>query len=113
MRCNRLKTFLPIVVLLCFLQAARAQFAPQTGLPGTTAITGDSSAFVDWASGCTVQRGPQNIADTSLGLATAGQSSDALGVSDDVTVSLGDGGSAIVTFNHSVFNGPGFPPRPS
>jgi hypothetical protein len=49
-----------------------------------------------------------NIADTALGLASDGDSTDALGISDDMTVSLGDGGSAIVTFNHPVFNGPGF-----
>ncbi len=108
MRCTRQKTLLPIVVLLCFYQAVSAQFAPAAGLPGTTAIPGDSSAFVDWASGCTVQRGPMNIADTSLGLASAGENTNALGISDDITVSLGDAGSAIVSFNHPIYNGPGF-----
>ena len=107
MRCTALKTFLPIVVLLCFYNTAGAQFAPAADLPGTTAIPGDSSIFVEWASGCTVQRGPINIANTSLGLASAGTNTDALGPSDDVTVSLGDGGIATVTFNHSIYNGDG------
>lgn len=35
-----------------------AQFAPATGFDGTTAIHADSSAFVAWATGCTVERGP-------------------------------------------------------
>ena len=107
MRCTALKTFLPIVVLLCFYNAASAQFAPAAGLQGTTAIPGDSSIFVGWATGCTVQRGPMNIADTSLGLASAGASYNATGPSDDVTVSLGDGGIATLTFNHPIYNGEG------
>jgi len=108
MRCIARKTFLQIVGLLSFYGTASAQFPPAADLPGTTAISGSSSAFVDWASGCTVQRGPVNIADTALGLASAGVSADALGPSDDATVSLGDGGWAIVTFNHPIYNGDGF-----
>ena len=107
MRCTAQKTFLPIVVLLCFCNAAIAQFAPAAGLPGTTAIPADSSIFVGWATCCTVQRGPMNIADTSLGLASAGASYNATGPADDVTVSLGDGGIATLTFNHPIYNGEG------
>ena len=38
-----------------------AQFAPEAGVAGTTAMHADSSAFVAWATGCTVERGPQQI----------------------------------------------------
>jgi Secretion system C-terminal sorting domain len=107
MRCTRPLTFLPIVVLLCFQYAASAQFAPAADLSGTTAIPAGSNSFVDWASGCVVQRGPMNIANPSLGLATAGADSAGTGPSDAVTVSLGDGGNANLTFNHSIYNGPG------
>lgn len=97
-----------IVALLCLCNSVRAQFAPAADLAGTTAIPADSTIFTAWATGCTVQRGPVNIANTSLGLASAGADSDALGPSDDVTVSLGDGGWATVTFANPVYNGPGF-----
>ena len=100
--------FLPAVVLIAGIFTAQSQFAPVAGLPGSTAIPGDSSIFIEWASGCTVQRGPVNIADTSLGVAGAGVDPDALGPSDDVTVSLGDGGTAVVTFAHPIYNGDGF-----
>ena len=38
-----------------------AQFAPAEDKPGTTAMHADSSAFVAWATGCTVERGPMRI----------------------------------------------------
>jgi hypothetical protein len=107
MRCARQKTFFTIVALMCFYNITSAQFAPAADLAGTTAIAGDSSVFVAWATGCTVMRGPMNIADTSLGSASAGVSANALGPADDGTVSLGDGGTAIVTFDHPIYNGEG------
>ena len=84
-----------------------AQYAPQAGLPGSTAIAATSSQFESWATQCTIQRGLMNIADPSLGLASAGDSSAAIGAADDLTVSLGDSGIAVVTFANPVYNGPG------
>ena len=108
MNCTLQKTFLQIVGMLCLYNAAFAQFAPAADIAGTTAVGRDSSAFVDWASGCTIQRGPMNIANPGLGLATAGDSTSAIGPADDVIVSLGDGGTATLTFNHPIYNGSGF-----
>ncbi|MFI5221421.1 MAG: T9SS type A sorting domain-containing protein [Bacteroidia bacterium] len=72
------------------------------------AIYKDSSIFVAWATGCSVQRGLQNIADSSNGFATAGDPTDATGKADGITVvSLGDGGSAVLTFDKPIFNGNG------
>jgi hypothetical protein len=86
-----------------------AQFAPAAGLYGTTAIWKDSSAFVEWATGCTVQRGYMNIADTTLGLASVGDEGSAIGMpGENGVVSLGDGGMATLTFDKPVYNGPGF-----
>jgi hypothetical protein len=103
------KEFLFALLLSLAFQPLVAQFAPAAGLPGSTAIPGDSSAFVEWASGCTVQRGLMNIADTSLGYASAGDESCALGpAGQNGTLSLGDGGIATVTFTNSIFNGEGF-----
>ena len=109
MRCTRQKTFLTIVVLLCFCYAADAQFAPAADLAGTTAIYKDSSAFTAWATGCTVQRGPVNIANPALGPASAGDSAAAIGMAgENGTVSLGDGGTAVLTFAQPIYNGTGF-----
>ncbi len=95
-----------------------AQFAPAAGQPGTTAIYKDSSAFVGWAVSCKVKRGYINIedttetythGDTTSNRAFFGSPANALGKpgsSSDV-VSLGDGGSATLTFDHPITNGPG------
>jgi hypothetical protein len=85
-----------------------AQYAPAAGQAGSTAIWKDSSAFVAWAQTCVVSRGYQNIADTKLGYATAGNDTMAIGYPSVGTVSLGDGGSAICTFTHPIRNGAGF-----
>ncbi|KXK45015.1 MAG: cell surface protein, partial [Bacteroidetes bacterium OLB10] len=94
---------------ILFAAVANAQFAPPAGISGTTAIHKDSSVFVSWATGCTVNRGWQDISNTSAGLATIGDSSNALGMADGLSVvSLGDGGSATLTFDNPVTNGPGW-----
>lgn len=88
---------------------SEAQFAPAAGTPGTTAIHRDSSVFIDWASDVTITRGPQDISNPSLGLASAGEPAYALGkAGDNPTVSLGDGGEALFYFEHSLRNGPGW-----
>jgi len=98
-----------VLFILSFLgcSAVHAQYAPQAGLPGSTAIYDTSSQFTAWAAHCSVQRGYQNIADTSLGHASAGDSSFVAGIADGYIVSLGDSGVADVTFAGAIYNGPG------
>lgn len=85
-----------------------AQFAPPAGQEGSTAINADSSAFVAWATGCVVDRGPMRIDRPAMGLASYGVDADALGKADDtLLVSLGDGGTALLTFASPICNGPG------
>jgi len=87
-----------------------AQFAPEAGVAGTTAMHADSSAFVAWATGVEVERGPMNIANPSLGLASFGPDlTVALGRPGGTmdVISLGDGGSATLTFASPIYNGPG------
>ena len=86
-----------------------AQFAPAQDQPGTTAMHADSSAFVAWATGCTVERGPMRIDKPENGLASYGADSLALGVPGGTydVVSLGDGGTAILTFESPIYNGEG------
>jgi hypothetical protein len=85
----------------------QGSFPASAGIVGTTAVHKDSSSIVAWAAGCEVDRGYMNIADTSLGLSTFGVTADALGASNPSILSLGDSGSATLTFNGSIFNGPG------
>jgi hypothetical protein len=99
------KHFLIIFILLPFIAAS--QYAPPVGQPGSSAISKDSSVFVSWATGCSVSRGFQDISDPSLGYATAGDSSSALGIAGTTgIVSLGDAGSATLTFLYPIVNGP-------
>ena len=86
-----------------------AQFAPAQDKPGTTAMHADSSAFVAWAKGCTVERGPMRIDNPENGLASFGEEALALGVPGGTmdVVSLGDGGTATLTFESPICNGTG------
>ncbi len=103
-----MRIFFLLPVLLLW-QAAAAQFAPAAGLPGTTAVWKEDPALLAWATGCTLIRGYQNIADTTLGLASVGNTEDATGLAGtNAIISLGDGGSATLTFAQPIYNGPGF-----
>ncbi len=101
---------LSFLVFFLLLQCsfAGAQFAPQVGSTGCDAIYKDSSIIVAWATQCTVKRGWQHMADTTLGKASVGDSSAAVGAAGNMVVSLGDGGEAILTFERPVRNGPGY-----
>ena len=101
------------ILVLAMVPVARwAQFAPAQDKPGTTAMHADSSAFVAWATGCTVERGPMRIDKPDLGVASFGDETLALGVPGGTmdVVSLGDGGIATLTFASPICNklGPDF-----
>jgi hypothetical protein len=89
-------------------QQASAQFAPQAGQPGSTAIHMDSSVIISWANNCTISRGWMDIADTTLGKAILGSALQALGKADQDVVSLGDGGTATYYFENPIRNGAGY-----
>ncbi|MFT6500936.1 MAG: hypothetical protein ACJASQ_001046 [Crocinitomicaceae bacterium] len=83
-------------------------FAPEPGVLGSTAIHKDSSVFVTWANNAVVTRGPMNLPVPSVGNATYGIDSDATGQADGTgVVSLGDGGSVVLTFPAPINNGVG------
>jgi hypothetical protein len=97
-----------LIFSLSFAAASlMAQYSPQAGLPGTNAISASSALFKSWASQCTIYRGYMNIANPSLGYASDGDSSQAIGPADDLTVSLGDSGVAELTFEFPIYNGAG------
>lgn len=86
-----------------------AQFAPPAGQPGSTAISKDSSVFVAWAASCTVTRGYMDISAPDSGFASAGLDEFGTGKAmENATVSLGDGGAAVVTFDGYIYDGPGW-----
>lgn len=87
---------------------AMCQFPPPDGQPGTTAMHQDSSAFVAWAQEAIINRGFQNISDTSLGYTSIGDSTSCLGKADNLVVSLGDGGEAIIVLDNGIYDGPGW-----
>lgn len=91
-------------------------YAPAAGQPGSTAIYYADPNIVGWATGIEVIRGFINIEDSTIeamgdNRASFGNPALALGQAStdpaDV-VSLGDGGMATITFEHPIFNGPGF-----
>ena len=87
----------------------QAQFAPHLGVPGNIAVPADSPSLIAWATGCDVQRGWQQIDDSSYGRAEQGETIDALGQADGLMVlSLGDGGTATLTFSEPIQNKVGY-----
>jgi hypothetical protein len=101
--------YIAVFLLALAVKDNCAQFAPPAGQPGTTAMYKDSTAFVDWAVQCTVMRGFMNCTNPPAGYASAGDSSQALGIAgSNAVVSLGDGGSAVCRFSMQVSNGPGY-----
>jgi len=102
--------YFSLLILFCFdINITTAQFAPAAGIAGSTAIFKNDNSFVSWATQCTISRGYFDISNTSLGFTTVGDNSSAVGIAgDNLVVSLGDGGSAILTFNRPITNGAGF-----
>lgn len=94
-------------VLLASATVASAQYAPQAGVSGSTAISKSSSAFKAWASACSIKRGLQQINDASYGLASLGDSTSAVGSPNGDMVSLGDSGVAVLRFPTPITNGAG------
>ena len=93
--------------LLLLALSTQAQYPPQAGIAGSTAIPGSSPQFVGWATGCTVQRGLRNIAWPDSGYVSAGTPALATGAADNSLVSLGDSGVAVLTFLHPITDGAG------
>ena len=85
-----------------------APFAPPAGLKGSTAIAKDSSAFMAWATNIDVERGFRDISIKDSGRASYGLPTNAMGkAGENGLVSLGDGGTATLTFAKPITNGAG------
>ncbi|MBD3582896.1 T9SS type A sorting domain-containing protein [Flavobacterium selenitireducens] len=102
-----------LALLICSGIGHAQSYAPAEGLPGSTAISRQSPSFTAWASGIEVTRGYVNASDpdqsaSGSNLVTAGQPEHAIGFPDGNTVSLGDGGFAVCTFESPIADGSGY-----
>lgn len=105
-----MKTPLFIAFLSISLQCiGQGSFSPQAGEVGSNAISKDSSAFRDWAISCELERGLRQINLPDSGYVSSGSALYAIGKADaPLTVSLGDGGSAVLSFSAPFYDGPGY-----
>lgn len=99
-----------IVFLGFYLQGfSQGPYAGPVGHATSNAIHKDSIVFQGWASSCQIERGWQQLSDTTLGKASVGDSTLALGKAmTNGVVSLGDGGIATLQFNGLLYDGPGY-----
>jgi len=111
-----MRKYYHLLLFLLFSPHLWAQYPPAAGQIGSTAISKDSTIFIEWANSCNVSRGYINISDSSFedpaypgtNRASYGNASDANGIADNNAVSLGDHGTAILSFAHPIANGGGF-----
>ena len=86
-------------------------FCGGVGTDGCNAIAVNDNQFVAWATGVVVTRGPQDISNPNSPLASHGDETNAIGpatLNNSMdAVSLGDGGSALLTFERPIRNGEG------
>jgi hypothetical protein len=95
-----------LIILALATPAIAGPYAPAAGQPGSDAVAAGDSRFTLWASAASIVRGPVNIAFPEDNIFTNhGTAADATGPADATSaapypvVSLGDGGSAVLTFS--------------
>ena len=92
-------------------QPEHGPFCGAVGTDGCNAIAANDNQFVAWATGVVLTRGPYMITEPDGPFASFGGDTNAIGPATmDNTmdaVSLGDGGSALVTFERPIRNGEG------
>jgi len=104
---KHLKVYISFVFLFQTFFAF-SQFAGPVGHITSNAIHKDSTVFKSWANSCNVVRGYQDVANTSLGYVSVGVDTNGIGkAGDNPVVTLGDGGSAILTFPVPIVDGVG------
>ncbi|MBC7981146.1 MAG: T9SS C-terminal target domain-containing protein [Armatimonadetes bacterium] len=89
------------------------EFAPAAGTVGSDAIAKEDPRFLQWANAAEIVRGPTDLSSPSSPMASYGTNSDAYEIADASedepypVVSLGDGGSATLSFTKPIMDVPG------
>lgn len=111
---KQLTSLFTVLFLACGMHVqGQGSFCGAVGTEGCDAIAHTHPAIIGWATGCTVVRGPVDIVDPNGPHVRFGEESYGTGVASLDTrdaVSLGDGGSAVLTFESPIRNvaGPDF-----
>ena len=101
----------PMAINAVSQPAGMGPFCGAAGTTGCTAIAYNDNRIKAWATGCTLVLGSQNLSDPSAPVVTYGTADEAVGAASTSTmdvVSLGDGGSATLTFEKPIANGDGY-----
>ena len=104
------KVLILSLFLISVISGNAQSFEPAAGFEGSTAIYKDSSVFINWAKEAEVFQSYQNIAFPDNGNVDYGNEDNAFGIADGNpgVISLGDGGTAVLSFNYPVINGEGY-----
>ncbi len=106
------RNILNILLLMIFFRSL-AQYAPQAGMPGSTALPATSPIFKAWAIQAYIERGFLELGDTTVAIngnnrASFGQIENIYGPADGRVVSLGDKGYVTVFLPQPLYDGPGW-----
>jgi hypothetical protein len=101
---GKLNIIYTCIFLILNIEYSFGQYPPPPGHAGTTAIYRDSSVYYRWATHCSVIRGYIDIADTnltydSINRASFGDPDSIIGYPSGHALSLGNAGSATLTFD--------------
>jgi hypothetical protein len=102
-----MKSGLTVILILCNLLAF-SQFDPAGGEVGSLGVHKNQAALAFTPDSVWVDRGWQQINDTSLGRVSTGGAEDVPGNPDGYTVSLGDGGTVTCYYRQALENRTGF-----
>lgn len=99
-----------LILLICiFIHCSLfAQYPPQAGLQGSTAVYKDSNIIRAWGNDFSLNLGWINALDTNLGKVQFYNPLHAQGKADGFIISLGDGGEIVYSFANPIINGEGY-----
>ena len=89
----------PVILFVLYLLFLPVYETRGQVITADEAVHYNSPAIKSWAVKCFVWRGYVNISDKSAGRASAGDEKACLGRADNITVSLGDSGYAVIGFS--------------